>query len=112
MRDNFGKFILDCFMCFELVIISPIAYSIVIKSDNLRWLLYPTQWLFDIDIHTIGDIAEFIVGFCSLSLIAFFVINLSYKICKVGLSLIFMVCYIAFGYYFLVTYEEVLCHIL
>lgn len=72
MKNKFQwqKFILDCFICFGVVIISPIVYSILVKSDNLRWLLYPTQWLlyptqwlFDIDIHTIGDIAEFIVGF-------------------------------------------------
>lgn len=104
MKDKFQwqKFILDCFICFGVVIISPIVYSILVKSDNLQWLLYPTQWLFDIDIHTIGDIAEFIVGFFSLSLIVFFVINISYKIHKVslGLSLIFMVCYTVFGYYF------------
>ncbi|RDU61414.1 hypothetical protein CQA53_10160 [Helicobacter didelphidarum] len=118
MKDKFQwqKFILDCFLCFGVAIISPLVYSILVKSDNLRWLLYPIQWfmypiqwllypiqwLFSIDIHTIGDIAEFIVGFFSLSLIVFFVINISYKIHKLSLSLslIFMVCYTAFGYYF------------
>ncbi|MGM9008914.1 hypothetical protein ACTFDX_03610, partial [Campylobacter jejuni] len=43
-KFNFVKFILDCFICFGIVIISPFVYSVLIKSDGLRWLLAPIQW--------------------------------------------------------------------
>ncbi|PZT47199.1 hypothetical protein B6S12_10345 [Helicobacter valdiviensis] len=115
-KFNFVKFILDCFICFGIVIISPFVYSILIKSDELRWLLapiqwflpliqwvlFPVQWFFNIDIHTIINISEFIVGFCSLSTIVIFIINIFYKIHRMSLnlSLISMVCYVAFAYYF------------
>lgn len=118
MKKTFqwGKFILDCFICFWIMIISPFIYSILIKSDDFRWLLYPIQWLsypikwllypiqwlFNINAHTINDIATFIIGFFSLSIISFFIINSFYKIHKASLilSLFFMTCYTAFGYYF------------
>lgn len=108
-KFNFAKFVLDCFICFGIVIISPFVYSILIKSDDFRWLLYPIQWLlypiqwlFNIDTHTINDISILIIGFCSLSIISFFIIGFFYKIHKLSLflSLIFMICYAIFGYYF------------
>ncbi len=115
-KFNFVKFILDCFICFGIVIISPFVYSVLIKSDELRWLLapmqwflplvqwvlFPLQWFFNIDIYTINNISEFIVGFCSLSIIIIFIINIFYKIHRVSLSLslVFMICYVAFAYYF------------
>ncbi len=104
MKEKFQwtKFILDCFLCLCVVIISPFIYSYLIKNDNLQWLLYPTQWIFNINTHTINDIAILIVGFFSLSIVLFLIINFFYKIHKLSLflSLIFMICYAAFGYYF------------
>ncbi|MCV3474425.1 hypothetical protein L8X33_08645, partial [Campylobacter sp. CNRCH_2014_2849] len=66
-------------ICFGIVIISPFVYSILIKSDDFRWLLYPIQWLFNIDTHTINDISILIIGFCSLSIISFFIIGFFIK---------------------------------
>lgn len=61
MQEKFkwDKFILDCFLCFGIAIISPFIYSYLIKSDDLRWLLCPIQWLFNIDIHTITKLVLF-----------------------------------------------------
>ena len=111
------KFILDCFLCFGILIISPFIYSYLIKSDDLRWFLYPIQWLiypiqwflypieclFNIDIHTIIDISEFIVGFFSLSAISFLIINIFYKIHKISLifSYIIWVLFATYLYYIL-----------
>ena len=112
MQEKFqwGKFILDCFLCFGILIISPFIYSYLIKSDDLRWLLYPIQWfiypiqwLFNIDIHTIINISEFIVGFFSLSIISFLIINIFYKIHKISLifSCIIFVLFATYLYYIL-----------
>lgn len=119
MQEKFkwGKFIVDCLLCFSVAIISPFVYSYLIKSDDLRWILYPLQccsyplqwllhplyWLFDIDIHTIYEIVEFIMGFFSLSVIAFFIINIFYKIHKVSLifSCIILISFATYLYYIL-----------
>ncbi|OBV30078.1 hypothetical protein BKN38_08215 [Helicobacter sp. CLO-3] len=118
MKKSFkwGKFMLDCFICLYIAIISPFIYSYLIKSDDLRWILFPIKWLtypiewilypieciFNINPHTISDIAILIVGFFSLSIIAFSIINIFYKIHRASLILcfIFMTGYAAFGYYF------------
>ena len=116
---KWGKFILDCFMCFGIVIVSPFVFFYLVKwISNLslqwflypiqwflypiQWLLYPIQWFFNINTHTINDIASITSWFCFLSIISFLIINFFYKIHKLSLflSLIFMICYTAFGYYF------------
>lgn len=119
MQEKFkwSKFIIDCFLCFGILIISPFIYSYLIKSDDLRWLLYPIQWLlypmqwllypiqwlFNIDIHTIINISEFIVGFFSLSAISFLIINIFYKIHKISLifSYTILVLFATYLYYIL-----------
>lgn len=102
-KFKWGKFILDCFLCFGILIVSPFIYSYLIKSDDLRWFLYPIQWLFNIDIHTIINISEFIVGFFSLSAISFLIINIFYKIHKISLifSCIISVLFATYLYYIL-----------
>ena len=102
-KFKWDKFILDCFLCFGILIISPFIYSYLIKSDDLRWFLYPIECLFNIDIHTIIDISEFIVGFFSLSAISFLIINIFYKIHKISLifSYIIWVLFATYLYYIL-----------
>ena len=102
---KWGKFILDCFMCFGIVIVSPFVFFYLVKwisNLSLQWFLYPIQWFFNINTHTINDIASITSWFCFLSIISFLIINFFYKIHKLSLflSLIFMICYTAFGYYF------------
>lgn len=111
-KFKWGKFILDCFLCFGILIISPFVFFYLVQWLNdlhlqwflypIQWFLYPIQWFFDIDTHTIKDMAGIASWFCFLSIISFFIINLFYKIHKLSLflSLIFMICYTAFGYYF------------
>ena len=118
-KFKWGKFILDCFLCFGIVIVSPFVFFYLVHWLNdlhlqwflypiqwflypIQWFLYPIQWFFDIDTHTIKDMASIASWFCFLSIISFFIINFFYKIHKLSLflSLIFMICYTAFGYYF------------
>ena len=89
------KFILDCFLCFGILIISPFVFFYPIQ-----WFfgLYPIQWFFDI-----GWIeSEIIFWFALESTITLSIINFFYKIHKLSLllSLIFVIYYGIFACYF------------
>lgn len=115
-KFNWDKFIVDCVICFSIAVVSPFVYSYLIKSDDLRWILYPIKWLlypiqwilyliqwfFEIDNFPIRGISELVIGFFSLSIISFFIINIFYKLCKSSLllSFIFMICYASLANYF------------
>ena len=121
-KFKWGKFILDCFLCFGILIISPFVFFYpiqwffglypiqwIVNSYPIQWIvnsypiqwffgLYPIQWFFDI-----GWIEPQIIFWFALeSAIALSIINFFYKIHKLSLllSLVFVIYYGIFACYF------------
>ena len=106
MQEKFkwGKFILDCFLCFGILIVSPFVFFYpiqwIVNSYPIQWFfgLYPIQWFFDI-----GWInPQIIFWFALESTIALSIINFFYKIHKLSLLLssVFVIYYGIFACYF------------